>query len=74
MVENHFRIRSLGLAALSLCYVAMGAIEAYHIEDISSWDVAAGQLIIEEAGGVVLDTSGKFMEFFSQKDFSILIR
>lgn len=37
----------------------MGAIEAYHIEGIDPWDVAAGQLIIEEAGGVVIDTSGK---------------
>lgn len=55
-----FRIRSLGTAALTLCYVAMGAVEAYHIESIDAWDVAAGKLIIEEAGGVVIDTAGEY--------------
>lgn len=53
-------IRSLGSAALTLCYVAMGAIEAYHVESIDSWDVAAGQLIIEEAGGTIIDTLGNY--------------
>lgn len=38
----------------------MGAVEAYHIESIDAWDVAAGKLIIEEAGGVVIDTAGKY--------------
>lgn len=38
----------------------MGAVEAYHIENIDSWDVAAGKLIIEEAGGVVIDTTGTY--------------
>jgi len=55
-----FRIRSLGTAALTLCYVAMGAVEAYHIEGIDAWDVAAGKLIIEEAGGIVIDTAGRY--------------
>lgn len=36
----------------------MGAIEAYHVESIDAWDVAAGKLIIEEAGGIVIDTAG----------------
>jgi len=58
-----FRIRSLGTAALTLCYVAMGAVEAYHIEGIDAWDVAAGKLIIEEAGGVVIDSTGKYYSF-----------
>lgn len=38
----------------------MGAVEAYHIEGIDAWDVAAGKLIIEEAGGVVIDTTGRY--------------
>lgn len=37
----------------------MGAVEAYHIEGIEAWDVAAGKLIIEEAGGIVIDTAGR---------------
>lgn len=36
----------------------MGAVEAYHIEGIDAWDVAAGKLIIEEAGGIVISTNG----------------
>ncbi|KYN01588.1 Inositol monophosphatase 1, partial [Cyphomyrmex costatus] len=58
LVQGTHGIRSLGTAALTLCYVAMGAVEAYHIEGIDAWDVAAGKLIIEEAGGVVIDTDG----------------
>lgn len=41
----------------------MGAVEAYHIEGIDAWDVAAGKLIIEEAGGIVIDTTGKYYSF-----------
>ncbi|XP_029162801.1 inositol monophosphatase 2-like [Nylanderia fulva] len=50
-------IRTLGVAALTLCYIALGIVEAYYIEGpgISTWDIAAASLIISEAGGVVLD-------------------
>ncbi|XP_053990426.1 uncharacterized protein LOC128890343 [Hylaeus anthracinus] len=50
-------IRTLGVAALTLCYVAVGIVEAYYIEGpgISTWDIAAASLIISEAGGVVVD-------------------
>lgn len=52
-----YSIRTLGVAALTLCYVAMGIVEAYYIEGpgISTWDIAAASLIISEAGGVVVD-------------------
>ncbi|XP_078053414.1 uncharacterized protein LOC144478912 [Augochlora pura] len=58
LIQGTHGIRSLGTAALTLCYVAMGAVEAYHVESIDAWDVAAGKLIIEEAGGIVIDTAG----------------
>ncbi|XP_015513722.2 inositol monophosphatase 1 [Neodiprion lecontei] len=67
LIQKTHGIRSLGLAALSLCYVAMGAIEAYHIEGIDPWDVAAGQLIIEEAGGMVVDTTGGVLDLMNPK-------
>lgn len=51
-------MRALGSAALTLGYVAKGAIDAYNIEDLKPWDIAAGALIIQEAGGVVIDVSG----------------
>ncbi|XP_043263919.1 inositol monophosphatase 2-like [Colletes gigas] len=51
-------VRTMGSAALTLCYVAMGAAEAYHTDNLLPWDVAAGVLIIREANGVVIDTNG----------------
>jgi myo-inositol-1(or 4)-monophosphatase len=51
-------IRTMGSAALTLCHVAMGAVEGYHSDNLMPWDVAAGVLIIREAGGVVIDTNG----------------
>lgn len=41
-----------------LAYVARGVIDAYNIEDLSPWDIAAGALIIREAGGVVIGAYG----------------
>jgi myo-inositol-1(or 4)-monophosphatase len=44
-------VRRMGSAALNLCYVAAGRLDAYFATSISIWDVAAGLLIAEEAGG-----------------------
>lgn len=57
-VSRCIGIRAIGSAALTLGYVAKGAIDAYNIEDLQPWDIAAGALIVEEAGGVVMDASG----------------
>ena len=43
----------LGSAALSLAYVASGRIDAYHENSIMLWDIAAGWVLVEAAGGVV---------------------
>lgn len=54
-------VRSFGSAALTLGYIAKGAIDAYSIEDLKCWDIAAGALIVQEAGGIVVDkTGGKY--------------
>lgn len=45
------RPRILGAAALDLCYVAAGKIDGYFESGIYLWDVAAGKLIVERAGG-----------------------
>lgn len=42
-----------------LCYLAMGAIDICCLEYLKCWDVAAGILIIQESGGIVLDLKGK---------------
>jgi len=45
------KIRIMGSAALELAYVAMGRLDAYVERTINLWDVAAGQLLVENAGG-----------------------
>jgi myo-inositol-1(or 4)-monophosphatase len=51
-------MRRLGSAALDLCYVAAGRLDAYYEHGIHAWDVAAGNLILEEAGGTITDYRG----------------
>jgi myo-inositol-1(or 4)-monophosphatase len=50
-------IRMLGSAAIMLAWVANGRLTAYWEYDLSSWDIAAGALIITEAGGSFTDLS-----------------
>jgi myo-inositol-1(or 4)-monophosphatase len=51
-------IRMLGSAALMLAWVANGRLTCYWEYDLSSWDIAAGALIIQEAGGTFTDLAG----------------
>ena len=51
--------RRLGSAALDLAYVAAGRYEAFWEFNLNPWDTAAGILLVEEAGGLVTDFSGK---------------
>jgi myo-inositol-1(or 4)-monophosphatase len=51
-------VRRLGSAALDLCYVAAGRFEGFWEVQIQSYDIAAGALIVEEAGGKVTDVHG----------------
>lgn len=52
--------RCLGSAALGLVYVACGRTDAYQCDGLYPWDAAAGSLIVQEAGGYIVDSSGKF--------------
>lgn len=58
VVKSARGIRRDGSAALDLCYVAAGRIDAYWELKLHPWDVAAGFLIVEEAGGRVSDFDG----------------
>ena len=51
-------MRRLGSTALDLCYVASGRLDGYYERGIWAWDIAAGSLILEEAGGKVTDYRG----------------
>jgi myo-inositol-1(or 4)-monophosphatase len=55
VVKNARGIRRDGSAALDLCYVAAGRLDAYWELKLHPWDVAAGFLIVEEAGGRISD-------------------
>jgi len=50
-------LRSLGSAALNLCAVAAGHIDIYWEAGCWAWDVCAGWVILEEAGGIVVDAN-----------------
>ncbi len=52
-------VRRLGSAAIDLCYVAAGRLDGFWELSLNAWDVAAGALIVEEAGGVVTDLHGQ---------------
>ena len=54
-------IRRFGSAALDLCYVACGQLDGYWELTLNAWDVAAGALIVQEAGGMVSELDGSPM-------------
>jgi len=58
-VANVRDIRRAGSAALDICYVAAGVLDCYFEIGVHAWDVAAGSLMIEEAGGIVSHIDGR---------------
>ena len=52
-------VRRLGSAALDLAYVACGRLDAFWEMGLSPWDMAAGALLVLEAGGLVGDLEGE---------------
>ncbi len=67
ILENNIRvlmtrsrdIRRIGSAACDLCYVAMGRTDAFFEFGVKEWDIAAGLVILHEAGGVSSTVGGK---------------
>ena len=55
-------MRRLGSAALDLCYVASGRIDGYYERGIWPWDLAAGSVIVEEAGGNLTNYRGDVLD------------
>jgi myo-inositol-1(or 4)-monophosphatase len=65
MVYRAMKCRMMGSAALDMAYVACGRLDAYIEQSVSLWDVAAGILLVEAAGGKVemterADTKDKY--------------
>ena len=51
-------LRGAGSAAINMCHVAAGSVEAYYETGIHCWDFAASAVIVSEAGGVLMDVEG----------------
>ena len=60
-------IRRLGSAALDLCWVACGRFDGFWEYNLSSWDVAAGYLIVQEAGGRITNFEGARYNVFEKQ-------
>jgi myo-inositol-1(or 4)-monophosphatase len=52
-------VRRLGSAALNMAYLADGRLDGYWATSIFPWDIAAGVLLVQEAGGLISDLAGK---------------
>ncbi|CAD5205692.1 unnamed protein product [Bursaphelenchus okinawaensis] len=59
--------RAFGSAAINMVYVAQGSVDAYVEYGIHSWDIAAAAIIVQEAGGVVIDPTGSEFNLMARK-------
>jgi myo-inositol-1(or 4)-monophosphatase len=59
MTDSTHGVRRDGSAALDICFVACGRTEGFWERQIALWDIGAGTIIVEEAGGYVTDLSGR---------------
>lgn len=84
LMQHSHGIRRPGSAATDLAYVAAGRFDGFYEYSLSPWDVAAGILLVQEAGGTVTDFSGGNDAIFTKeiiatnphiyKEFSELLR
>jgi myo-inositol-1(or 4)-monophosphatase len=51
-------LRRLGAVALDLCFVASGSYDGFWERNLQAWDIAAGIIMVKEAGGFVTDADG----------------
>jgi len=59
LVQTAIEVRVLGAAALHLAYVAAGRIAGFWEPGLNPWDIAAGALLVQEAGGRITDMQGR---------------
>ncbi|HSW55771.1 MAG TPA: inositol monophosphatase family protein [Ignavibacteriaceae bacterium] len=60
-------IRRLGSAAIDFCYAANGVFDGFWEVSLHPWDICAGKLIVEEAGGIVTDFDGNEIDINSKR-------
>lgn len=83
-MQHTHGVRRIGAAAADLCYLACGRVDAFFEYNLNPWDVAAGALIVKEAGGKVYDFSGEDNWLFGKEisccnyllneEFNLIIR
>ena len=72
---NHFltkaqAVRRLGAAAMDLCYLAAGRVDGFWELDLKPWDVAAGKLLVQEAGGTFTNFKGGEHSLFGDNNLA----
>ncbi len=67
LMQKTHGIRRPGAASYDLCCVAAGRVEGFYEYGLSPWDVAAGSLIIKEAGGTITDWQGQQNWLFGKR-------
>ncbi|XP_046671455.1 inositol monophosphatase 1-like [Homalodisca vitripennis] len=60
-------VRSVGASAMDMALVALGGTDAFYEFGLHAWDMAAGDLLIREAGGVIMDPSGGPFDLMSRR-------
>lgn len=64
---NSRAIRRLGSAAIDLCYVASGVFDGFWEINLKPWDIAAGKLLVEEAGGLTSDFNNNPINIYDKQ-------
>jgi myo-inositol-1(or 4)-monophosphatase len=67
MVLEGLPVRRLGSAAIDLCWVACGRFDGFWEYNLQAWDVAAGYLMVEEAGGKITNFNGQHYNVFEKE-------
>jgi myo-inositol-1(or 4)-monophosphatase len=67
LIKKSRAIRRLGSAAIDFCYVAKGVFDGFWEVFLNPWDIAAGKLIVEEAGGLVTNFEGQVNDIYSKQ-------
>ncbi|GIK21941.1 MAG: inositol monophosphatase [Ignavibacteriota bacterium] len=67
LIRKARAVRRLGSAAIDFCYVANGVFDGFWEVSLFPWDICAGKLIVEEAGGIVTDFAGNEIDVFAKQ-------
>lgn len=66
-LKNVRGVRRLGSAAIDLCMLAKGSMDIYYEMNLKAWDISAGIIILQEAGGMVTNEKNEPLDIFEDK-------